>query len=117
MAEFAAQQLIFFLQAALLHGVANEHDNFFERERLLDEIECAQLGGAHGGFDRAVAGDHDDGGRTRLRLQAAERFEAVDAGQPDVEQDHFDVAVRRAFERFFCGAGGVYGVAFVFKNR
>src|SRR6202451_243489 len=52
MAQLATQELIFFLQAALLDGVADEHDDFFERERLLDEIEGAELGGAHGGFDR-----------------------------------------------------------------
>jgi len=28
-AEFAAQGLIFFLKAPLLHGVADEDDNFF----------------------------------------------------------------------------------------
>ena len=41
-------------------------NNFFEGERLFDEIEGAELGGAHGGFDGAVAGNHDDRGRMRL---------------------------------------------------
>ena len=34
-------ELIFILQAALLHGVADENDNLFERKGFLDEVECA----------------------------------------------------------------------------
>ena len=54
MAKFAAKNLIFFLEPALLDGVAHEHDNFLERERLFDEIEGAQFCGADGRLDRAV---------------------------------------------------------------
>src|SRR5580698_7425347 len=65
MPEFAAKQLIFFLQAPLLHGVADEHNDFLEGERLLNEIESSQFCGAHGGFDGAVAGNHDYSWRAR----------------------------------------------------
>src|SRR6266487_1361579 len=53
-AQLAAQQLIFTFEAALLNSVANRNHDLLKRERLLDEIESAQLGGPHGCLDGAV---------------------------------------------------------------
>ena len=52
--EFAAQYLVFFLQSSLLHGVAHQDDDFFERERLFDEVEGAQFCGANRRFNVSV---------------------------------------------------------------
>src|SRR5215813_4704390 len=76
-AEFRAEGLVFLFQAALLNGVANEDDDFFEGERFFDEVEGAELGGADGGIDGGVTGDHDDGGWMGKSLDAGEGFEAV----------------------------------------
>jgi len=69
--QFAAQQLVFIFEAALLNGVANQYDDFLKREGFLDEIEGPELCGTHGCFDCAVTGNHDDRGRPRGRLQTA----------------------------------------------
>src|SRR5262249_48996491 len=61
---------------------------------------------AHRGFDAAVAGDHDDRRRMWNGLQAAEGLKAVHAGKPDVEKNDFEIAARRAFQRFFGGLSG-----------
>ena len=56
------------------------------------------------------------GGRGRS-LQTAQRFEAVDAGEPDVEEHDFDIASGGALQRFFGGGGGFDVVSLVHKNR
>jgi len=80
MAEFGAQGLVFFFKATLLHGVANQNDNFFQAQWLLDKVEGAEFGGADRGVDGGVAGDHDDRGGMGHGLDARERFKTVHAG-------------------------------------
>ena len=41
------------------HGILHHHGDLLDGQRLFEEIECAQFGGLHRGFDGAVAGDHD----------------------------------------------------------
>ena len=115
-AEFGAQGLVFFFEAALLHGVSNENDNFFESEGLFDEVECTEFGGADRSVNGGVAGDHDDGGRMRKSLNTAESFKAVHAREPDVQKNDVEAAVRGAFEGAFGGLGGFGDVAFVGEN-
>src|SRR5205823_3197476 len=117
MAQLVMQKEIFFFQAPLLNGVTHQHNDFLKRKRFLDEIESAKLGGAHRGLDGAVARDHDDGGRVRQRLNAAEGFEAVHAGQPDVEKRDFQIAKRAALQSLFGGSNGVHLIALVFENQ
>ena len=112
-AEFGAQGLVFFFEAALLHGVADQDNNFFQAERFFDEVEGAEFGGADRGVDGGVAGNHNDRGRVGHGLDAAEGFEAVHAGEPDVEKNDVEAAVGRAFEGAFGGLGGFGDVAFV----
>jgi hypothetical protein len=50
-------------------------------------------------------------------LDAAEGFETVHAGKPDVEKDHIEAAVGGAFESAFGGFSGFGDVAFVGKDR
>ena len=54
-AQFAAQQLVLLFQAALLNGVADENNDPFERERLLDKIEGPEFSSANRCLDRAVS--------------------------------------------------------------
>ena len=59
-----------------------------EGERLLDEVEGAQLGGGHRRVDAPVARDHDDAGVRMRTLDLLEQHDAIHLGHPDVQQDH-----------------------------
>jgi hypothetical protein len=71
---------------ALADRVFDYEDGLFQRERLLDEIECAELRGAHCHVYPPMARDHHDACVGVICLQPREGFEAVDARQPDVKQ-------------------------------
>src|SRR5262245_27992640 len=71
---------------ALADRVFDGEDGLFQRERLLDEIEGAELRGAHGHVDPPMDGDHDDACVGVIGFKSREGFEAVDSRQPDVEQ-------------------------------
>ena len=60
--ELAGELLVVFAQAVGLDGVAQDEQGAVQRERLFEEVVGAELGGADGGLDGAVAGDHDDFG-------------------------------------------------------
>ena len=82
-----AQRAVLGLEPPLPDGVADDQHGLLERQRLLDEVERAQLDRAHRRLDVAVAGDHHDR-RVDLPLaQPRQRGQAVHAGQPDVEHD------------------------------
>ena len=81
---------VFAAQPLGLDGVLQHDQGALDGERLFQEVERPQLGGAHRGLDVAVARDHDDLRRVVHRNDAFQRFQTVDAGQPDVEQDHVD---------------------------
>src|SRR5712691_9641370 len=115
--QFASQQLVFIFEAALLNGVANQNDDLLKRKGFLDEIEGAELCGPYGCFDCAVTGNHDDRGRARGRLQAAQRFEAVDTRKPDVQENDLEIAGGGALQGFLGGTHGFHMVALVFENR
>src|SRR4029077_15083339 len=100
----------------LLDGIANQHNDFFERQGLLDEVEGAQLRGTHSGFDGAMPGNHDHFGRSGNRLDAAERFQTVHARQPDIEKDDFKIATANALERLLSRANGIDRILFIAKN-
>jgi hypothetical protein len=101
-------------------GVAEYEEGAVEREGFFEEVIGAELGRADGGFDGAVAGDHDDLGRGGARavgvaakVTAAdfgEDVEAVAVGEPDVEEDGLEVGVAEERAGFGDGAGGRDGV-------
>ena len=92
--DAGAQRAVLRLEAALPQRVADDEHGLLERQRLLDEVEGAQLDRADRRLDVAVAGDQHDL-RVDLPLaQAGERRQAVHAGQPDVEHDQIDGAAR-----------------------
>ena len=98
-----------------LDGVAEDEEGAVERERFFEEVVGAELGGADGGFDGAVAGDHDDLGRAGARVCSGavdfgEDVEAVAVGEPDVEEDGLEVGVAEEGAGFGDGAGGGDGV-------
>ena len=53
-----AQLAVLAREARLLERVLDREQQLVERERLLEEVVGAELGGAHRGLDRAVAGHH-----------------------------------------------------------
>ena len=116
-AQFAAEQLIFFLEAPLLDGVADQNDNFFKGKWLFEKVECAKFRGPHGGFDGAVTGDHDDCRGPGNGLQTAEGCQSIDARQPDIEKNDFKIPGGGPLERLFGRAHGLHVIALIQKNR
>ena len=116
--ELARELLVIFAEVMGLDGVAKDEQGAVHGERLFEEVVGAELGGADGGFDGAVAGDHDDFGSTGAgcgvaRLVAAdggEDIQTVAVGEPDVEEDGLVVGVAEEFKGFGGGAGGRDGV-------
>ena len=83
-----AQRAVLDFEPALPQRVAHGQHRLLERQRLLDEIERPELGRPHGRLDVGVPGNHDDLRVDAPIAQPLQRREAVDARQPDVEQDH-----------------------------
>ena len=68
-----------------------------ERQRLLDEIECAEPRRFDRGLDRAVARHHDDRAGRAVRLRPfAQQRDAVGVGHPDIEQHQIGIVLRAA---------------------
>ncbi len=114
-----AKLRVFEAQAAVVDGVAYDEQNAVDGEGLFEEVVGAEFGCLDGGFDGAVAGDHDDDGAIGGgdALDAAEGFEAVDSGQPDIEQNHFVDGGGERVETLLSGLGGVGEEAFVGAGR
>ena len=123
--ELAGELLVVFAQAMGLDGIAQDEQGAVDGERFFEEVVGAELGGADGGFDGGMAGDHDDFGGTRARRGvvgevAADGGEDVEpvgfsasavwVGEPDVEEDGLVVGVAEELESFGGGAGGGDGV-------
>jgi len=88
--ELAVELGVVLAEAAGLHGVAEDDEGAVEGEGFFEEVVGAELGGADGGFDRAVAGDDDDlgdlfGGEL---ADVGEGVEAVAIGEPDIQKNH-----------------------------
>ena len=101
-----------------LHRVLEDDEGAVEGERLFEEVVGAELGGAHGGLDGAVAGDDDDLGRTGRPHPAdlGEDVEAVAVGQPDVEQDDIVDGVAKELQGLGGGGCGGDDVGLLFKD-
>ncbi len=105
--ELADELLVVLAELAGVDGVLEDDEGAVERERLFEEVVGAELGGADGGFDGAVAGDDDDFGDVRgVHLaDVAEGVEAVAVGEPDVEEDGVVDGVGEQGEGFAGGGG------------
>ena len=77
------------LEARSLERPVRDEDQTVRFERFFDEIISAELDRRHGGFDVAVAGNHDDGNVGMLLLDNLQQLQAVQPRtlQPYVEQD------------------------------
>ena len=89
--RFEGANLLLELSAA--ERVRDGEQNPLERKRLFHEVRGAQAHGLHRRFDRSMARDHDHGQIGVDGLNPVEGLDAIDAGQPHVEQHQF-IAVR-----------------------
>ena len=80
-------------QLAVGERVVDGEQHALERQRLLEEVVRAEARGADGGVDVAVAGDHDHRRRAG-GLQPLQHGHAVDARQPEVEEDEVELLAR-----------------------
>ena len=101
--EFLAELPVFLRQAVDFQRVLDHENDFFQRERLLDEIKCAQLRGAHGGFDAGMSGNHHDHRIHAILAYALQCIEAVDSIEPHVQQNKIDGPFIEQRETFFAG--------------
>src|SRR5882757_6349810 len=78
--KLLAQVAIFMTQTASFRRILYEDEGLLQGERLLREIVGSQFGGANRGFDRAMAGDHDDLGRVLECADFFQRLQAIHTG-------------------------------------
>src|ERR1035441_5135062 len=103
-------------QAARLSRVLYQDEHLFEREWFLGEVVGPELGGAHGGFDGSMAGDHDDFGRIVEHADFFENFKTVDSGEPDIEQNYVEAGLTKQIKTVFPARADAGLVAFVLEN-
>ena len=84
--SWAFSSLVLFDHLALVQRPLDGHLQFFVDQRLGEEVEGAQADRLDRRFDRAVAGDHDDGRGGLLAAAMGQQFEAVAVAQADVDQ-------------------------------
>ena len=99
-----------------MERVSKREQRLVDGEWFLDEVKSPEFGGAHGGFDRAVAGDHDDDGRVLERLNLFERLKTIHRGQPDVEQYNVASVPAEELEALFAALNRLGAVALVLKD-
>ena len=83
-----------------LSAVATMRRRDAEIERLRNEIERAELEGAHRGFDIAMRGDHGARNARAVRPHPFEQIESITVGQPHVRQAQIE---RVGLEQFLRG--------------
>ena len=102
-ADALAQVAILVFQALELEDVVHGEQQLVGGERLLQEIERAEAGGADRHFDIGLPADHHDGKRDAEGTQVFEQGEAVLARHDDVAEHHVEGLRFGQFE----GARGV----------
>ena len=86
-------------------GGANARDEFANAEGLGDVVVGAQFKRLHFFLFAFADSDHENGQAGREGADAAQGFNAADAGHVDVEQDHVDVAGVEQLQSFFAARG------------
>ena len=107
---------IFLPQTARLSRVFYKDKSFFDRERLLGKIVRAELGRAHGRFDRAVAGNHDDLGRVLQHTDFFQDLQPIDSRQPNIEKNDIEAGFAKLVETVFAARTDTGLIAFVLEN-
>jgi len=89
-----------------LGGAMQSGHHVVKREGLDEIVKGAELHGFDGALDQMVGTHHDyDGGGARL-FDLAQDFDAVDAGQNDVEQNEVGLLLMKELEAIFTGESG-----------
>ena len=120
--DHAARGKLFFeLTVFLLHlpgidGMLDQGERLIDGERLFEKVVSPQFGGAHRGFDGAVARDHDDFGSIVEVTDLVQSFQAVHPGQPDVKQHDVEGTFAQSLQAALATVGGRGLVAFIFKH-
>ena len=83
-------------QPAGTDGVVNRGHDFFQLERLLDEIVAAELHRGDRALDRAVSGDQDDLGVGRFLFHAPQDVETVGVPEHQIEQHDVGTGLLKA---------------------
>src|SRR6185369_16430756 len=86
-------------EPALANRILYSYNGLFEAERLLNKIECAELGRADGGRNIPVPGDHNDGRVISLIAKPLQCDKPVDSlAQPDIKQNAAEVLLHGKIE-------------------
>ena len=96
-----------------LDGIFQHDQRALDGERLLQEVEGAEFGGAYRGLDVAVARDHDYLGMIFALHQLLQGLQPVDAGEPDIQQDDVRRFMAQQFDALLTAAGEQGLVAFI----
>ncbi len=105
------QQVDLARELTAVGGRAHAHQQLVAKERLLHEVDGAELHRLDRGLDRAKAGHHDE---RRVDAHVAELAQDVDAREPrhpHVRQDDVEGAAPGELESFFAGRDLLHGVA------
>ena len=97
-------------------GVLDRDQDAVQVQRLLDEVEGAQLDAVHGGLDVGVAGNHHHGGVQAHFHEFREHLGAVHPGHLDVAEDDVVFLLFNLLERHEPVFGGIDFVAFVAED-
>src|ERR1051326_1179711 len=106
--ELRLKPLVLAREPPLLQRLVHGEDHFLVLERLRDVVEGAVLHRLDRAVDGGEGGDDDDRQVRVGDADGAQRVDAADAGEHDVEDDEVDVGVGVAVEnaqRLFAGRG------------
>ena len=110
-----AQGLVFPAQLAHFQRMLDKQEDLFQRQGLFDEIMRPAPQRAHGGFNIAVAGNHDHGHIRKAQLEQIQRLHPVHARQPDIEKDHVGRGGFGLLQPFLGGGSLFHRIALIFK--
>ncbi len=105
------QQIDLARELTAIGGRSDAHQQLVAKERLLHEVDGAELHGLDRRVDRAEAGHHDE---RRVDAHVAELAQDVDAREPrhpHVGQDDVEAVALRQLESLFAGRDRLHGVA------
>jgi hypothetical protein len=112
-----SQASVLAFEPRLLECVLHGEEQLVDRERLLDEVEGAELRRPYGGLDGAVTRHHHD---RQMRMRAAkdlQHLDAVASGHRDVEQHQIGAfTVGELMQRPLAVLGGHHLEALVGEN-
>ncbi len=111
-----AQADVLLLQPGPEEGVADGQHDFFQGQRLFEEIEGAHLDGFDRRFHGPVAGDDHHRRTVLVALDLGQHVEAVHLGQPDIENDQAEAFLGQGRQSLLSGGGGPDGIPFILQD-